>query len=738
MNSIYVGVDIGSATVKVIGISSSKEIIGTPICLRHDQFKSQVEALKYAFKFYMDSCADSKIKGIGITGSGRELNRHIIGGDITSTEIFAHSVGTSYLLERNQIKINEYGQKKVAKKIGTIIEIGGQDSKVIVFDNNNVPIFFNMNTICSAGTGEFLKQISDEAGITLEEFSNQSLQAKQSARIDSTCTVFSRRDFRHLTQKGVSLPERLRGVCDAMVKNYIQNVVKDYVLPGPIIFQGGVAFNEGVKYAFERSLNQEIIVPIHNDVLGALGMAAIVMENKKSNNDSTTSYKEDFLSKEFSSQIKYCHGCQNACELSQPYEVIGNGIKILDTLGGKCDGCLLEKNIYDYPQSEQNIRVPIYRGNQQYPTEKVKINDIKRTSSGKYFAGIDGGSRGTKYALIKSEGNDIKIISVGSIETSGDAIKAIKQALLYIKQSLQSLDELCGIGTTGSAGELARDIITTKTKNTSDIKATEIIAHITWAQHMIPNVKTIMDIGGNDTKIISVNDHGVDFAMNDKCAAGAGAFIEAISKKFEVPLDKFGEIALKSKIPTRISGRCAVFGESDIIHKSRAGFPMEDLFMGLAHSICRTYLSDIGKGKMISVPVVAQGGTFLNQAIKKAFMDTLQLTESDFIIAKDNRFVIGAGALGAALLSKQAYEKGYDSSFKGFDYIINSDYYTETLTCSNPVCDRTCHGLISLMENDKPVAGYKSINCDFGHFEGMFQDESSKEHILKIMMKGLA
>lgn len=152
---------------------------------------------------------------------------------------------------------------------------------MIVFDKANVPVYFNMNTICSAGTGEFLKQIADEAGISLNQFGPIALEAMQSARIDSTCTVFSRRDFRHLTQKGVPLAERLAGICDAMVTNYLKNVVKDVPLPSPIVFQGGVAFNQGVKRAFEHHLGVEVIIPPYHDIVGALGMAAIVLEEKK-------------------------------------------------------------------------------------------------------------------------------------------------------------------------------------------------------------------------------------------------------------------------------------------------------------------------------------------------------------------------------------------------------------------------------------------------------------------------
>lgn len=732
---VYIGVDIGSATIKVVGVTDDGEIIGNPVYIRHDQYPSQVDAVKSAFKTYLESTKEKKVSGIGITGSGRELNKHIIGADLTKTEIFAHHVGVQHLLKKGRIIADNNGKAEPLKKVGAIIEIGGQDSKVIIFDELNNPVYFNMNTICSAGTGEFLKQLADEAGIPLESFGDKALEAKQASRIDATCTVFSRRDFRHLTQKGVSISERLAGICEAMVNNFVNNVAKGQKLPDPIIFQGGVAFNKGVIKAFENRLGVKVYVPPHNDIIGALGMAIIVMEDKASKGDTKSLYKEDFFNREFDSQIKYCHGCSNGCELTQPLEQTGGSMKILDTLGGRCEGAANPKNVKEIPQAYEAIKLPIIREKSVTSSNKKNPKAI-RSSEGIYFAGIDGGSRGTKYAVIKGTKDDIEIISVGTIDTSGDAIHAIMQALIGIEKVIPLGKVIGGIGTTGSAGELARDLITRKNKDTSDVKVTEIIAHTTWAQHMVPDVRVVMDIGGNDAKIIVINENGIQFAMNDKCAAGAGAFVEAIAKRFEVPLDKFGDIALTSKSPARISGRCAVFGETDMVHKAREGFPTKDLLMGLAYSICRTYLSDIGKGKLLSVPIVAQGGTFLNKAIQKAFIDTLELKDDEFIIAEDKRLVIGAGALGSAILAKEAYEKGLDSHFKGFDYILSSNYNTKTVNCIHPECDRSCYGVITLLENGIPIAGYKSINCDFGLFDGLIQSESVKAHIEKILIGG--
>jgi len=243
MSSVFLGLDIGSATVKVVGIDEEARLVGTPVYLRHDQFPSQVEALKFALRHYLDSLSGRvKVAGVGSTGSGRELTLSLVGADLSRTEIFAHAVGVLHL---------------TASAVGSVIEIGGQDAKVIIFGENGLPQYFNMNTICSAGTGEFLKQLADEAGITLAEFGEIALQSTQPALIDATCTVFSRRDFRHLTQKGVPLADRLMGVCHALVRNYLVNVVQDAPLRAPVYFQGGVAFNPAVRQAFTSRFRED-------------------------------------------------------------------------------------------------------------------------------------------------------------------------------------------------------------------------------------------------------------------------------------------------------------------------------------------------------------------------------------------------------------------------------------------------------------------------------------------------
>lgn len=738
------GVDIGSATVKVAGIDREANLAGQPVYLRHDRFASQVDALKFSLRDYLDSVPAHRVAGLGTTGSGRELNRRLLGADLARSEIFAHAVGVTHLVRSGQV-LHDGGR---VDRVGSVIEIGGQDSKVIIFGDDGLPYYFNMNTVCSAGTGEFLKQLADEAGISLEEFGRLALQSVRPAVIDSTCTVFSKRDFRHLTQKGVPLPDRLMGACRALARNYLGNVVQGGALRAPVFFQGGVAFNPAVRRAFEESLGTRIIVTPHNDIVGALGMAVIVRGAMLGGSDLASEFRPDFFERRFDSRIRYCHGCQNACDLAQPYEERGGEIVVLETLGGRCEGSQNPLNVREHPQGVSMPRVAVIRERRRGQALDV-VNPTgarARSSAGRYFAGLDGGSRGTKYALIRSldpgdpaaarglAGSlDLEIVAAGSVDTAGDAIAACLKALARLREALPPSVALSGIGTTGSAGELFRDIVTARAQETADWHCTEIVAHYAWASYWVPYVGTVMDIGGNDAKIIAVRETGLDFSMNDKCAAGTGSFLEAVARRFNVPVDRFADVALESRDPARVASRCAVFGESDIVHKARVGFAPRDLFLGLAFAICRTYLSDVGRGKPLRVPIVAQGGAFLNRAVQHAFRQTLGLDADEFIVAADLRYVLCAGALGAALIARGRWEQGYDTHFKGFDRILASTYTTVTTTCTHPRCHRRCEGVVALLEDGVPVAGYRAVDCKLGFFSGLITGEAARRRVQALL-----
>lgn len=735
---VFLGIDVGSTTVKVAGVNRAGLPLGEPVYLRHDAFETPLLALKQALSQFL-AAGDWHVAGVGTTGSGRELTRSLLGADVSHTEIIAHATGIAELIRLGLVRDTS---DRPVSQVGTLLEIGGQDSKVIIFDRDSLPSYFHMNSICSAGTGEFLKQLADEAAIEVSQFGSLALRAARPAQIDSTCTVFARRDFRHLTQKGVPLEDRLMGVCHSLVRNFLRNVVPEGAVRGPVLFQGGVAYNQGVRLAFEQQLGLPVAVPPMHGVVGALGMAWLAQRQMTGQSAlpaplTPTAFRTDFSALQFESRARYCHGCHNACELAQPQLVCGSHTEVLPTVGGRCEGSQNPANVRVEPQSARSFTVPVLR--QPLPAhQRPRLAGLSgpsrgsspaRSSASRYFAGLDGGSRGTKYALIRSLGTGVEIIAVGSLSTGGDAVQACQQAVDQLRLALPPGAALDGVGTTGSAGEVFRDIITTRTAGTSDCLATEILAHYAWASHWAPQVATVIDIGGNDSKIITVKPGGLDFAMNDKCAAGTGAFLESVARRFRVPLEEYAPTALQAEAPARVAGRCAVFGESDVVHKARTGFATPDLLLGVAHSICRSYLTDVARGRPLRVPIVAQGGVFLNEAVQETFRQILDLGPAEFLVNPDARQVVGAGALGAALLAKEMYEHGYDTAFKGFNRISSSTYRTASVQCRHPRCHRTCDGVIVLLENGRPVAGYRSIDCALSLFEGLATSESQRQHM---------
>jgi predicted CoA-substrate-specific enzyme activase len=195
----------------------------------------------------------------------------------------------------------------------TIIEIGGQDSKVIVL-RNGVVVDFAMNTVCAAGTGSFLDQQASRLGISIEEFGNLAFKANHPVRIAGRCTVFAETDMIHKQQMGHTVEDIVAGLCDSLVKNYLNNVCRGKEILTPIVFQGGVAANQGIQIAFERELKTALIIPEHFDVMGAIGVAKLV---KKARPLQTQFRGFDLLQRLCSTRGFECSECGNQCEVVQ-------------------------------------------------------------------------------------------------------------------------------------------------------------------------------------------------------------------------------------------------------------------------------------------------------------------------------------------------------------------------------------------------------------------------------------
>jgi predicted CoA-substrate-specific enzyme activase len=313
MQKAYIGVDVGSVSTNIAVIDDANNVIASAYIRTHGR---PIEAVQKGFRQVSNELnGEVEIAGAGSTGSGRQLTGILIGADVIKNEITAHAISASAQIPDVQ----------------TIFEIGGQDSKFILM-RHGVVTDFAMNTVCAAGTGSFLDQQASRLGIPIEEFGSYAIKAKSPARIAGRCTVFAESDMIHKQQIGHSLEDIIAGLCDAMVRNYLNNVVKGKEVLSPIVFQGGVAANIGIKYAFEKALETEINVPKHYNIMGAIG-AAILAREKINKNNSKTLFKGFEISEvDYRTAGFECNGCSNHCEI---IEMLMEG-KMTARWGGRC------------------------------------------------------------------------------------------------------------------------------------------------------------------------------------------------------------------------------------------------------------------------------------------------------------------------------------------------------------------------------------------------------------------
>ena len=308
MNECYLGVDIGSISTKGVVIDNNNKIIAKEYIWTEGNPVSAVKKLVSILKKQVDS--NYILKGIGTTGSARKLIGLMLDANVVKNEITAHAIGTMSLYP----------------DVKTILEIGGQDSKIILI-NNGIITDYAMNTLCAAGTGAFLSSQAKRIGVDINDFGELALSSNNPVKIAARCTVFAESDLIHKAQSGYELKDIVAGLCRSVVLNYLNNVGKGKKIKGPIIFQGGVSKNKGVVKYFKEVLNQNIIVDNNSHLMGALGIAILARKNK-----SDKIYNFDINDIKFITKGMECSGCSNNCEILKIYK----NDKLIDAWGNRC------------------------------------------------------------------------------------------------------------------------------------------------------------------------------------------------------------------------------------------------------------------------------------------------------------------------------------------------------------------------------------------------------------------
>ena len=300
----------------------------------------------------------------------------------------------------------------------------------------------------------------------------------------------------------------------------------------------------------------------------------------------------------------------------------------------------------------------------------------------KLYMGIDIGSISTKGVIIDEYDN---IIASSYLYTEGNPIMAVKNVIKNMREDIDlNKYQVVSVGTTGSARKLIGTML-----DASTIK-NEITAHAVGAIRLYPDVRTIFEIGGQDSKITIVNNGVVtDYAMNTLCAAGTGAFISSLAKRLNVEIENVADVAFTSKNRVNIAARCTVFAESDLIHKIQAGYKKEDILAGVCRAIATNYINNVAKGKKIQAPIVFNGGVSKNDAVVKAFQE---ITGEKIIVNKNSHLM---GAYGIALMARDSKVE------RVFNFDIDN-YKLETKIASCGRCSNNCE-IVAVYKNDNLI-----------------------------------
>ena len=595
MKTRFVGLDAGSVSVKLVILDENKNRLyshyerhkGHPLNVALELLKS-VQCS--AFSLPPSPSPARRMAGgpsrVGIDsyqgeGEGGGENTELLIGPPPAIDRWSLSITGSAgrliasilgIKPVNEIVAQAYSTRKLFPHIKTIIEMGGEDSKLILLGEDGRSVRdFSMNSVCAAGTGSFLDQQAERLRLTIEDFSNLALKSERPPRVAGRCSVFAKSDMIHLQQIATPMEDIVAGLCFAVARNFKGSISRGRNIIPPLSFQGGVAANKGMVRAFKEIFGlDELFVPRDHALMGAIGA---VLKNMHEDNIQyfNLSHLEDFIKSDRPAEIGY-----------EPLVY------------------LHQSRINEQSIAETNDRCPM--------TNDLSVNSGRI----KAYLGIDVGSISTNLAIIDGEE---RLLAKRYLMTAGRPIEAVMQGLTEIGNEVGDKVEIMGVGTTGSGRYMIADYVG------ADIVKNEITAQATAAGFIDRDVDTIFEIGGQDSKFISLKDGiVVDFEMNKACAAGTGSFLEEQAEKLNISIKgEFEQCALSAKNPCRLGERCTVFMENSLMSNLQKGVDKDDLLAGLAYSIVQNYINRVVAGKTIGENIFFQGGVAFNRSVVAAF-----------------------------------------------------------------------------------------------------------------------
>ena len=584
---IHVGLDIGSTTIKIIILNDNQEIIYKDYTRHFSDTKNTLyNVLSDLVKKYPDYIMTMSLTGSGALDISKILNVNFIQEVISC---------------KNAVE-------KIIPKTDVVIELGGEDAKIIYFDKF---IEQRMNGTCAGGTGAFLDQMASLLNTDTAGLNELAKDYKTLYPIPSRCGVFAKTDIQPLLNEGARKEDIAASIFQAVVNQTISGLACGRPIKGNVAFLGGpLNYLSELRTRFIETLNltdDEIIIPENAHLLVATGAAFASIETTP------------FTSAELKENLKNFKKARISEGQTLP--------RLFET----------DEDYKEFKERHAKATVP----------EK----ELK-TFEGDCFLGIDAGSTTTKVVLIDKDGNLLYSLYENN---KGNPLKSVISMLKKLYKVLPEKAKLRFSGVTGYGEKLIQTALNI------DLNEIETIAHYTAAKKFEPKVTSIIDIGGQDMKYIKLKNNAIDnILLNEACSSGCGSFIETFAKSLGLKIEEFVEEALHAKNPVDLGSRCTVFMNSKIKQAQKEGFSVGDISSGLSYSVIKNAIQKVMKVrdvKKLGKHIVVQGGTFYNDAVLRCF---------ELIVGRDviRPNIAGLmGAYGVALLAKEQFEANLDIEY---------------------------------------------------------------------------
>jgi predicted CoA-substrate-specific enzyme activase len=636
-----VGLDVGSTTVKAVVVDAASDQVLWQDYQRHET-KQPEKTLEFLKLMEAEAGINSHNTRMFMTGSG--------GGP------FCDQIGAKFVQEVTAVSL---AVEKLHPEVYSVIELGGQDAKIIVFKDDEatgrkkkIP---SMNDKCAGGTGAVIDKINAKLKIPTAELAEQKYQGIKLHKVAGKCGVFAETDINGLQKVGTPPDELMASLFEAIVLQNLSVLTRGHTLRPHVLLLGGPnSFIRGMREAWQANIPrmwQERKVAIPD---GAKPEELIkVPQNAQ--------YFAALGAIEFGRTEDDCIGCYRGYENLVHYIDFGRQEEKAKA-GGK--GLIDNRDEFD-------------RFKESYRPKKFTPAVFQKNSTVAGFIGIDGGSTSTKAVLLDEQGEILcKSYQLSNGNPIQDTIEMFENLRGQVEAQNAKL-EVLGVATTGYAKDILKDVLK------ADVALVETVAHTESALKFYEDPHVIVDVGGQDIKIIILHNGRVkDFKLNTQCSAGNGYFLQSTAEGFGLDVKQYADLAFSAQSMPVFGYGCAVFMQSDIVNFQRQGWRAEEILAGLAAVLPKNvflYVASIPNLAALGSRFVLQGGTQHNLAVVKAEVDFIR--NSFRAAGKQPEIIVHehcgeSGAIGAAQESLRLWRNGQTTTFVGMDAVRRIEYRT--------------------------------------------------------------